>query len=78
MAAEERHYLMNGGETLPDAREALEWAQETRAAMVDLKFCDLLGTWQHMTLPLRAFDAGAFEEGQMKPEEIWVMGVLLV
>ena len=49
---EDRHYLANGGETLPDAREALEWAAETRAAMVDLKFCDLLGTWQHMTLPL--------------------------
>ena len=60
---EERHYLMNGGETLPDAREALEWAGETRAAMVDLKFCDLLGTWQHVTLPTRAFDQAAFDEG---------------
>ncbi|HEY8104175.1 MAG TPA: glutamine synthetase beta-grasp domain-containing protein, partial [Gaiellaceae bacterium] len=60
---ENRHYLTNGGETLPDAREALEWAAETRVSMVDLKFCDLLGTWQHMALPLRAFDAGAFEDG---------------
>src|SRR6266513_1749526 len=60
---EERHYLMNGGKTLPDAREALEWAGETRAAMVDLKFCDLLGTWQHMTLPVRALDESAFDEG---------------
>lgn len=60
---ESKHYLMNGGETLPDGREALEWAAETRVSMVDLKFCDLLGTWQHMTLPLRAFDASAFEEG---------------
>ena len=60
---ESKHYLANGGETLPDAREALEWAAETRVSMVDLKFCDLLGTWQHMTLPLRAFDAGAFEDG---------------
>src|SRR3989337_1400862 len=60
---EERHYLTNGGETLPDAREALDWASETRAAMVDLKFCDLLGTWQHMTLPVRAFDESAFDEG---------------
>ena len=50
---ESKHYLMNGSETLPDAREALEWAAETRVSMVDLKFCDLLGTWQHMTLPLR-------------------------
>ena len=59
----ERHYLRNGSEALPDAREALEWATETRAAMVDLKFCDLLGTWQHMTLPIRAFDESAFDEG---------------
>src|SRR5688572_17550011 len=60
---EPRHYLVNGGETLPDAREALEWASETRVSMVALKFCDLLGTWQHMTLPLRALDEAAFDEG---------------
>jgi glutamine synthetase len=60
---EYRHYLANGGETLPDARETLDWAQETRAAMVDLKFTDLLGTWQHMTLPVRALEESAFEEG---------------
>jgi glutamine synthetase len=58
-----RHYLANGGETKPEAREAIEWAQGTRAVMVDLKFCDLLGTWQHMTLPVRAFDEEAFDEG---------------
>src|SRR5262245_12386748 len=59
----ERHYLQNGGETLVDAREALEWASETRAAMVDLKFCDLLGTWQHVSLPITAFEESAFDEG---------------
>ena len=58
-----RHYLANGGETQPAAREALEWAGETQAKMVDLKFCDLLGTWQHVTLPLAAFDESAFDEG---------------
>src|SRR5205085_5405123 len=63
METEIRHYLMNGGETKPDAREALEWAGETRAKMVDLKFCDLLGTWQHVTLPLAAFDESAIDEG---------------
>ncbi len=31
--------------------------------MVDLKFVDLPGTWQHMTLPLSALDAGDFESG---------------
>jgi len=60
---DERHYLRNGGETLPDAGEALEWARGTRAAMVDLKFTDLFGQWQHMTLPIRAFDESAFDEG---------------
>jgi len=60
---ESKHYLANGGQTKPEAREALEWAGETRAKMVDLKFCDLLGTWQHMTLPLSAFDESAFDEG---------------
>src|SRR5438552_7592 len=64
MAAEEtRHYLANGQATTPDAREALEWARETTAKMVDLKFCDLLGTWQHVTLPITAFDESAFDEG---------------
>ena len=64
MAADEtKHYLANGQETAPDAREALEWARETTAQLVDLKFCDLLGTWQHMTLPIRAFDESAFDDG---------------
>jgi glutamine synthetase len=31
--------------------------------MVDLKFTDLLGSWQHMSLPLSAFDESAFDEG---------------
>ncbi len=54
--AEAKHYLRNGRETAPAAREALEWAGETQAQMVDLKFCDLLGTWQHVTLPLSGLD----------------------
>jgi glutamine synthetase len=57
----ERHYLANG--TRPQADDALSWAQETRAKMVDLKFCDLLGAWQHMTIPVRALDEAAFTEG---------------
>ena len=63
MEIDERHYLRNGGETLPEPGEALEWARGTRAAMVDLKFTDLFGQWQHMTLPIRAFDESAFDEG---------------
>jgi glutamine synthetase len=64
MAAEEaRHYLANGAEERPEPKETLEFAGRTQAQMVDLKFCDLLGTWQHVTLPLAAFDESAFDEG---------------
>src|SRR5919197_2809265 len=63
MEAEARHYLVNGSGEQPQPREAIEWAGETQAQMVDLKFCDLLGAWQHMTLPLSAFDESAFDEG---------------
>jgi glutamine synthetase len=61
--AELRHFLSGFAETTAAARDALELAQETRAAMVDLKFCDLFGAWQHMTLPIAAFGESAFDEG---------------
>ena len=54
-----RHYL----EGAVEPRAALEWSRESRAAMVDLKFCDLLGTWQHVTLPVAGLDEAAFDEG---------------
>jgi glutamine synthetase len=54
-----RHYLE--GDVAPAA--ALEWSKNTQAAMVDLKFCDLLGSWQHVSLPIGSFDESAFEEG---------------
>jgi glutamine synthetase len=64
MAAEEaKHYLASGAEERPEPRETLEFAGRTQAQMVDLKFCDLLGMWQHVTLPLAAFDESAFDEG---------------
>lgn len=31
--------------------------------MVDLKFTDLLGTWQHCTFPFKTWDEDTFEEG---------------
>jgi len=49
--------------TQPGPEEALSWALETKAKMVDLKFCDLLGTWQHVTMPLRALEVDSFREG---------------
>src|SRR4029453_11910106 len=57
----EKQYLANGVQPKPD--EAIAWASETKAKMVDLKFCDLLGSWQHMTMPLRALENTSFDEG---------------
>jgi glutamine synthetase len=45
------------------AAEVLEFATKRGAELVDLKFVDLPGTWQHMTLPLRALDPDDFETG---------------
>ena len=40
-----------------------EFAKKNRAEMVDLKFTDLLGTWQHCSFPVDTWDEGTFEEG---------------
>src|SRR5438270_12686044 len=45
------------------AAEVLEFATERGVQMVDLKFVDLPGTWQHMTLPLGAIDGDDFATG---------------
>jgi glutamine synthetase len=63
MASEEKHYLANGPDAGTAPAEALEFGRSTQAKMVDLKFTDLLGSWQHMSLPLSAFDESAFDEG---------------
>jgi glutamine synthetase len=61
--SEMKHYLTNGAETAPEPAEALEFTRQTQAKLIDLKFTDLLGSWQHMTLPVAAFDEGSFEDG---------------
>ena len=38
-------------------------AQKHQAEMVDLKFVDLLGTWQHCSFPIDTWEEGTFEEG---------------
>jgi len=63
MASEEKHYVSNGPDAATAPAEALDFGRSTQAKMVDLKFTDLLGSWQHMSLPLSAFDESAFEEG---------------
>ena len=44
-------------------REFFAFAKENDADMVDLKFTDMLGTWQHCSFPLETWDEGTFEDG---------------
>ena len=44
-------------------QEAIDFAHKYGAKMVNLKFTDLLGTWQHLTIPVSQLKAGVFEEG---------------
>ncbi len=43
--------------------EFFAFAREHGATMVDLKFTDLLGTWQHCTYPIDTWDEHTFKEG---------------
>ena len=44
-------------------KEFFEFAREHGAEMMDLKFVDMLGTWQHCSYPVATIDEGVFEEG---------------
>ena len=39
------------------------YAKKHQAEMVDLKFVDMLGSWQHCSFPIDHLDTGTFEEG---------------
>jgi glutamine synthetase len=46
-----------------EAKDVLALAQEHGVRMVDFKFTDLPGTWQHIGLSINALDEDAFSEG---------------
>ncbi len=50
-------------EEIKSPKEFFEFAKKAGAEMVDLKFADLLGTWQHCTFPIETWDEGTFEDG---------------
>ena len=41
----------------------LKLAKKHSAEMVDLKFVDMLGTWQHCSFPIDLWDADTFKDG---------------
>lgn len=44
-------------------RDVLEFAKENNTVMVDLKFMDFPGMWQHFSVPISELDEKAFEQG---------------
>jgi glutamine synthetase len=44
-------------------REVLALCREKDVKAVDLRFCDLLGAWQHFTIPVGKLDEGVFDDG---------------
>ena len=44
-------------------KEFFEFAKKVGAEMIDLKFCDLLGTWQHCSYPVCESGESIFTEG---------------
>jgi glutamine synthetase len=44
-------------------KEVLEFASKNGAVMVDLRFTDWPGTWQHCSYPIAMIDEGVFEDG---------------
>ncbi len=47
----------------PTPRETIEQARAAGVRMVDLRFVDLLGAWQHCSLPLQELREGVFTGG---------------
>lgn len=50
-------------EKIKSPKEFFEFAKKAGAEMVDLKFADLLGTWQHCSFPIETWDESTFEDG---------------
>jgi glutamine synthetase len=53
--------LSGGGD--PGAAHVLKMAEQLGVRMVDFKFTDVPGTWQHMALSIRCLDEDAFSDG---------------
>src|SRR6266498_2834353 len=49
--------------TMSTPKQALEMAKKAGAKLVDVKFVDTFGTWQHFTLPFGELNEDSFSEG---------------
>src|SRR2546428_13870579 len=48
---------------MPKPKDVLGLAQDKKAVMVDLKFMDFMGLWQHFSVPISELTESVFEEG---------------
>ncbi|MFT5359168.1 MAG: glutamine synthetase [Polyangiales bacterium] len=48
---------------IKSAKDAIKFAQSKGAVMVDLRFIDMPGMWQHTSVPIHRLDEDAFEDG---------------
>ena len=47
----------------PSAKSAIDLARKQGAKMVDVKFVDTFGTWQHFSVPVGELTEEVFEDG---------------
>ncbi len=48
---------------ISNAKDALAFAKEHKTTMVDFKFVDFPGTWQHFSVPMSELGEGSFDDG---------------
>ncbi len=54
---------VNGRATQEQVQRVMEMIREHKIEMIDLKFVDLPGVWQHTTVPVSQFDEDSFIDG---------------
>ena len=44
-------------------KEAVDYAKKNNAQIIDIKFIDLIGSWQHFSVPMSELEEDLFQEG---------------
>jgi len=50
-----------------EPKQVIEFAKKNNAEMVDLKFMDFPGMWQHFSVPLHELEEDSFEDSFFPP-----------
>ncbi|MEC9443360.1 MAG: type I glutamate--ammonia ligase [Myxococcota bacterium] len=48
---------------ITNVKDAIAFVKKAEAKLIDVKFTDFFGKWQHVTIPAHRVDEGLFEEG---------------